>query len=76
MHIEVRNRPADGSEDHTEETGERGPAIGGGRDRSVEDVDLMVAAGAVATMDERRRIIRDGAVAVRGTDIIAVGKLS
>ncbi|WP_433296217.1 amidohydrolase family protein [Pseudonocardia sp. CA-142604] len=74
MHIEVRNRPADGSEDHTEETGERGPAAGGARDRSVEHVDLMVAAGAVATMDERRRIIRDGAVAVRGTDIVAVGK--
>jgi 5-methylthioadenosine/S-adenosylhomocysteine deaminase len=37
-------------------------------------VDLLLSGGTVLTVDEQRRIIRDGAVAVRGTDIVAVGK--
>jgi 5-methylthioadenosine/S-adenosylhomocysteine deaminase len=37
-------------------------------------VDLLLAGGTVISVDERRRIIRDGAVAIRGTDIVAVGK--
>jgi 5-methylthioadenosine/S-adenosylhomocysteine deaminase len=37
-------------------------------------VDLLLSGGTVLTMDEQRRIIRDGAVAIRGTDIVAVGK--
>jgi 5-methylthioadenosine/S-adenosylhomocysteine deaminase len=40
----------------------------------IEQVDLVIAAGAVATMDARREILLDGAIAVRGTRIVAVGK--
>lgn len=40
----------------------------------VEDVDLIVEGWFVVTMNETRDIIRDGAVAVRGRDIVAVGK--
>ncbi|WIX83537.1 hypothetical protein QRX50_23670 [Amycolatopsis carbonis] len=36
--------------------------------------DLVVAAGAIATMGARRQILLDGAVAIRGTRIVAVGK--
>ena len=39
-----------------------------------DKVDVMLAGGTVMTIDERRRIIRDGAVAIRGSDIVAVGK--
>jgi 5-methylthioadenosine/S-adenosylhomocysteine deaminase len=37
-------------------------------------VDVLLSGGTVITVDEQRRIIRDGAVAIRGADIIAVGK--
>lgn len=37
-------------------------------------VDLVLDAGCVITMDAGRRVILDGAVAVRGRDIVAVGK--
>jgi 5-methylthioadenosine/S-adenosylhomocysteine deaminase len=37
-------------------------------------VDVLLRCGTVLTVDEQRRIIRDGAVAIRGTDIVAVGK--
>lgn len=37
-------------------------------------VDLLLAGGTVLTVDGQRRIIRDGAVAVSGADIVAVGK--
>ena len=37
-------------------------------------VDLLLSGGTVLTVDEQRRIIRDGAVAIRGTDIVAVGQ--
>jgi 5-methylthioadenosine/S-adenosylhomocysteine deaminase len=36
-------------------------------------VDLIVSGGAVVTMDARRRVIEDGAVAVAGGRIVAVG---
>lgn len=36
--------------------------------------DYMLSGGTVITVDPQRRIIRDGAVAFRGTDIVAVGK--
>lgn len=36
--------------------------------------DLIVSAGCVITIDAQRRIILDGAVAVVGNDIVAVGK--
>jgi 5-methylthioadenosine/S-adenosylhomocysteine deaminase len=39
-----------------------------------ENVDLLIANGFVITMDGERRLIRDGAVAVRGEDIHWVGK--
>jgi cytosine/adenosine deaminase-related metal-dependent hydrolase len=37
-------------------------------------VDLLIEAASVVTMDATRRIIRDGAVGVRGDRIVAVGK--
>jgi 5-methylthioadenosine/S-adenosylhomocysteine deaminase len=38
-----------------------------------EKVDLLVAGGMVVTMDGERRILEDGAIAVRGDAILAVG---
>ena len=38
-----------------------------------EHADLLVAGGTVVTMDAGRRIVEDGAVAVRGDTIVAVG---
>jgi 5-methylthioadenosine/S-adenosylhomocysteine deaminase len=39
---------------------------------AAEPVDLIVAAGHVVTMDASRRVIEDGAVAVRGSRIVGV----
>jgi 5-methylthioadenosine/S-adenosylhomocysteine deaminase len=36
-------------------------------------VDLLVTGGTVVTMDAQRRVIEDGAVAIRGDSIVAVG---
>lgn len=36
-------------------------------------VDLLISGGTVVTMDAQRRVIEDGAVAVRGDAIVAVG---
>jgi len=36
--------------------------------------DYLLSGGTVITVDPQRRIIRDGAVALRGTELIAVGK--
>lgn len=38
-------------------------------------VDVLLAGGTVITMDARRSLIKDGAVAIRGNDIVAVGPL-
>jgi 5-methylthioadenosine/S-adenosylhomocysteine deaminase len=38
-----------------------------------DKVDLLVTNGIVVTMDAQRRVIKDGAVAVRGDSIVAVG---
>ena len=38
-----------------------------------ERVDLLVSGGTVVTMDAAKRVIEDGAVAVRGDAIVAVG---
>lgn len=38
-----------------------------------ERVDLLITGGTVVTMDPARRVVEDGAVAVRGDIIIAVG---
>jgi 5-methylthioadenosine/S-adenosylhomocysteine deaminase len=38
-----------------------------------EHADLIVAGGNVVTMDEQKRVIEDGAVAVRGDSIVGVG---
>jgi 5-methylthioadenosine/S-adenosylhomocysteine deaminase len=40
----------------------------------VTPVDLLVRGGTIATMDARRRLIGDGAVAITGATIVAVGK--
>ncbi|WP_158905454.1 amidohydrolase family protein [Burkholderia sp. L27(2015)] len=39
----------------------------------IQEVDLLISAGCIITMNSRRQIILDGAVAVSGTDIVAVG---
>ena len=39
-----------------------------------EKVDLLVTGGTVVTMDARFRVIEDGAIAVRGDKIIAIGR--
>jgi 5-methylthioadenosine/S-adenosylhomocysteine deaminase len=39
-----------------------------------EKVDTLLAGGTVITVDRQRRIYRDGAVAMRGNEIVAVGK--
>lgn len=38
-----------------------------------EQVDLIVRGGTVVTMDAERRVIENGALAVRGSEIVAVG---
>jgi 5-methylthioadenosine/S-adenosylhomocysteine deaminase len=38
-----------------------------------EKVNLLIEGGAVVTMDASRRVIEDGAIAVRGDTIVAVG---
>src|SRR5271154_2386908 len=38
-----------------------------------DKVDLVVTNGTVITMDAQRRVIENGAVAVRGESIVAVG---
>jgi 5-methylthioadenosine/S-adenosylhomocysteine deaminase len=40
----------------------------------VEQVDTLVVGSHVVTMNPAREVIRDGAVAIRGTDVVAVGK--
>ncbi|HEX6126112.1 MAG TPA: hypothetical protein VFZ23_12135, partial [Pyrinomonadaceae bacterium] len=44
---------------------------GSGRVRA--NSDLIIAGGTVVTMDKDRRVIENGAVAIRGDKIIAVG---
>jgi 5-methylthioadenosine/S-adenosylhomocysteine deaminase len=41
---------------------------------ALEKVDLLVGGGTVVTMDATRQVIEDGAVAVRGDHIVAVGR--
>lgn len=38
-----------------------------------ESVDLLISGGSILTMDRRRRVIEDGAIAIRGENILAVG---
>ena len=37
-------------------------------------MDLFISGGTVVTMDAQRRVIEDGAVAIQGDSIVAVGK--
>jgi len=37
-------------------------------------VDLLISGGTIVTMDAQRRVIEDGAVAIRGDAIVAVGR--
>jgi cytosine/adenosine deaminase-related metal-dependent hydrolase len=39
-----------------------------------EKIDTLLAGGTVITVDDKRRIYRDGAVALRGNTIVGVGK--
>jgi 5-methylthioadenosine/S-adenosylhomocysteine deaminase len=51
-------------------------ASGAAASPAKERVDLIVAGGTVVTMDASRRVIEDGAVAVRGDTVTAVGPRS
>jgi len=42
--------------------------------KDIKDVDLLISAGCMVTMNAKRDIIRNGAVAIQGTDIVAVGE--
>ena len=39
-----------------------------------ESVDILIRNGTILTVDGERRIVTDGAVAIRGDRIVAVGK--
>jgi 5-methylthioadenosine/S-adenosylhomocysteine deaminase len=40
----------------------------------MQDMDILITDGVILTLDPQRRIIPDGAVAIKGTDIVEVGK--
>jgi 5-methylthioadenosine/S-adenosylhomocysteine deaminase len=42
-------------------------------DGNKQQADILITAGCIVTVDPDRRIIRDGAIAIDGTDIVAVG---
>jgi 5-methylthioadenosine/S-adenosylhomocysteine deaminase len=42
-------------------------------DGAPESVDLLVSGGTIMTMDGKRRVIEDGAIAIRGDAIVAAG---
>jgi 5-methylthioadenosine/S-adenosylhomocysteine deaminase len=42
-------------------------------DRSVERCDILLTGGTVVTVDDERRVLEDGAVAITGDRIVAVG---
>ena len=46
---------------------------GGAKPKAKEKVSLLIVGGTVVTMDPARRVIDDGAIAVRGDTIVAVG---
>jgi 5-methylthioadenosine/S-adenosylhomocysteine deaminase len=41
--------------------------------KATEEVDLLISAGCIITMNPERQIILDGTVAVKGADIVAIG---
>jgi 5-methylthioadenosine/S-adenosylhomocysteine deaminase len=41
--------------------------------KTAQEVDLLISAGCIITMNPERQIILDGAVAVKGSDIVVVG---
>lgn len=47
--------------------------IAGDRVPPRERIDILIAGGTVITMDSTRRVLEDGAVAIRGERIVAVG---
>ncbi len=52
------------------------PARAQAQRRAAARADLIISGGTVVTMDASRRVIEDGAVAVEGGRIVAVGKSS
>jgi 5-methylthioadenosine/S-adenosylhomocysteine deaminase len=41
---------------------------------NAEPCDVLIDGGTVITMDAERRVLADGAIAIRGSDIVAVGR--
>src|SRR5207302_1951774 len=52
------------------------PSVSFAATQRLKRVDLIVSGGTVVTMDRERRVIEDGAVAVAGGRIVAVGSRS
>lgn len=52
------------------------PISGQGRGSAAANADIIISGGTVVTMDDGRRVIEDGAVAIKGDKIVAVGKRS
>lgn len=50
------------------------PVAGAAASSSAKRVDVLIVGGTVVTMDGEKRVIEDGAVAIRGDKIVAVGK--
>ncbi len=46
----------------------------GSKPRAAIAVDILIVGGTVVTMDEQKRVIENGAVAIKGDKIVAVGK--
>lgn len=44
-----------------------------GQSVAIRDVDVLISAGCIVTVDRDRRIIRDGAIAIEGSDVVAIG---
>jgi len=65
--------PACGSSSSTGSTTAPAASSGGGVGQGRESVDLLIFGGTVVTMDEQRRVILNGAVAVTDGAIVAVG---
>ena len=42
--------------------------------RAPESVDILIEGGLILTVDSERTILTDGAIAIRGDRIVAVGK--
>ena len=43
------------------------------KEKAVDNVDKLIVHGLVVTVDDDEKLIEDGAIAISGTDIVAIG---